>query len=200
VSTDRTIVTAAKAIRRTWKAIASHCGDLPEVSVAIRDQGPPGHQVVVVDEHDGHMLWVARSAIHTAAHELLAALIHAAVDCSADVTSRQGRYHNERFAVIAGWFGLNVERSQVHGWVDVGLSEDARRLYRTQIADLAEHLPSGPVPVVPSRSAVTGRVTSNGPLSARCGCNRLIKVSRRTLAVGPIVCGVCRELFVCLSS
>jgi hypothetical protein len=106
-------------------------------------------------------------------------------------TSRQGRYHNRRYATLAGELGLQVASVQPIGWSVTTVPDTTAAAYAGQLEDLAAALvlwrrheyPSGAGP------------RSRNLLAAACGCGRRIRVAKTTLAEAPIVYGACEQLF-----
>src|SRR5437016_11286201 len=61
-------------------------------------------------------------------------------------TSRQGRYHNRRFRMLAEEVGLEGERDPERGWPLMVLSEEAKAAYRDTVAQLEDVLAGRPGP------------------------------------------------------
>lgn len=106
-------------------------------------------------------------------------------------TSRAGRYHNGIFKALAIDAGLTVEKDKRIGWTTPGLTEQALIRYATPIAQLD--------------GAIAAYMLTNNPLAGKpkqsmlkmtCGCDRIIRVTRKVLRVGPISCGVCGRDFL----
>jgi hypothetical protein len=134
-------------------------------------------------------LW-ARSAT-----DMFAVLLHEAAHAIASQrgvkdTSRQGRYHNGQFRMIADEVGLEGERDPERGWSLTALSAEAKAWYTETLAQLKAALAgrSGPR----DRAA---RAACAGPV---CGCGRWMPVTRarrRRIVADTVMCDVCAERF-----
>jgi hypothetical protein len=127
--------------------------------------------------------------------DVLGALLHEAAHGLADVrgipdTSRQGRYHNRRYAALARELGLDVTQAPGIGWSATSVPAGTAAGYRTVLDDLAAAL------TLWRRSEhPRGRRGSNNPLTCSCPCGRRIRAAAATLAAGPIRCGLCDSPF-----
>jgi hypothetical protein len=202
------------ALDRIWATIRDRHPDVPDVIFTIQ----PG---TAVERSVGHLatarwrtgilseLAIAGDALAGDVEDTLAVLLHMAAHGLAHTrgiadTSRQGRYHNSRYAALADELGLRTEpthndmgvaHTQVPplttaryagplGDLRVALTEDVRAM----VADVGQA----------SRAASTRRTSSNNPLSTICSCRpkpRRIRVAASVLGEGPIICGICRQEF-----
>lgn len=143
-------------------------------------------------------LFVGGEGLRRGARAVLGTLLHEAAHGVASTrgikdTSRQGRYHNKKFAELAAELGIVVAPDGARGWSATTLPDATAAVYVAQLAGLAEAITA-------YRSAeVTGGggTTSRNSPPAVCGCApaRRIRVARSVLAAGPIVCGVCGQEF-----
>jgi hypothetical protein len=145
---------------------------------------------------DRHEVLVGGEGLHRGPVEVLGTLLHEAAHGLAQArsiqdTSRQGRYHNRRYAALAGELGLEVASVQPIGWSVTTVPEQTAGAYASQLEDLAaalilwrrhEH-----------RSGTGPR--SRNLLAATCGCGRRIRVAKTTLAEAPILCSLCAQPF-----
>jgi hypothetical protein len=124
---------------------------------------------------------VLGTLLHEAAHALAAA--RGITD-----TSRQGRYHNKKYAALARELGLDVTETPGFGWTITTVPDPTADRYVTQLDALqaamtlwrnAEHTPA----------AATRRSTNL--IAAACPCGRSIRVAASTLAEAPITCQAC---------
>jgi len=106
-------------------------------------------------------------------------------------TSRQGRYHNSVFRRLAIEVGLEVARDGSRGWSGTEVPTATAARYRPVLADLSGAL----VLWRRAEHGTSGRAPTRNPTVCRCECGRRIRVSERTLAQGPIVCGRCQSEF-----
>src|SRR5215218_5531859 len=128
---------------------------------------------------------VLGTLLHEAAH----GLAHAR---KVSDTSRQGRYHNRRYATLAGELGLEVAHLDPIGWSATSVPELTAARYVEVLAELGAALvlwrraeqadPAGP-----------GR--SRNALACSCGCGRRIRVARSVLELAPILCAGCAQPF-----
>lgn len=106
-------------------------------------------------------------------------------------TSRQGRWHNERFRALGTELGLTLEHHNQIGWSITTVPDDTCRRYRDELEGLA-------LALVAYRRREPGRHggrKSNNGLTAECDCGRKIRVSYKAFNAGPIICGVCTVAF-----
>ncbi len=128
---------------------------------------------------------VLGTLLHEAAHALAAA--RGITD-----TSRQGRYHNKKYARLAQELGLEVTETPGFGWTITTVPAATADRYAAQLAALkdamtiwrnSEHIPA----------AATRRSTNL--IAAACPCGRSIRVAASTLAEAPITCQACDGSF-----
>ncbi|MFJ9363876.1 hypothetical protein ACIRRA_05565 [Nocardia sp. NPDC101769] len=103
-------------------------------------------------------------------------------------TSRQGRWHNERFRALGEELGLTLTHHPKLGWSVTTVPDTTREHYREAMEELAFAL------VAYHRrepDRLGGRKSNNNGLSAECDCGRKIRVARSTFEAGPIYCGNC---------
>jgi hypothetical protein len=140
---------------------------------------------------------VLGTLIHEAAHGVAYTRRARAGDDAAEIkrwadTSRQGRFHNKRFAAIARELGLDVEQAPGMGWSDTSVPDGTAAAYRGVLRSLSAAL-------VAFRHAEqgTGRRTSNNNyVAAVCECGRRIRAAESVLDLGPITCALCGSDFV----
>jgi hypothetical protein len=128
---------------------------------------------------------VLGTLLHEAAH----GLAHAR---KVSDTSRQGRYHNRRYATLAGELGLAVAHLQPIGWSATSVPEPTAARYVEVLAELAAAL------VLWRRAEQTspaGSGRSRNALACSCACGRRIRVARSVLELAPILCAGCAQPF-----
>lgn len=213
-----------QAIENCWRAIQANHPEVPDVVVTLGagriSRGLKlGHFAASVwtdGTTDIHELFVGGEGLQRGAQALMGTLIHEAGHALAEArgvkdTSRQGRYHNEKFRRIAEEMGIEVSHDASLGWSSTVMPDQTALAYQEAIMDLdmtmtawrhgAEGMIFGPggVPVAGpgNRPAPRpgGRTSSNNGLSVSCGCGRKIRVSQTVLALGGITCNVCQEEF-----
>jgi hypothetical protein len=128
---------------------------------------------------------VLGTLLHEAAHGL-------AYDCKISDTSRQGRYHNRRYASLAQELGLEVAHLHPIGWSATRVPEPTATRHADVLAELAEAL------VLwrrPEQASPAGSGRSRNALACSCACGRRIRVARSVLELAPILCGACAQPF-----
>jgi hypothetical protein len=147
-----------------------------------------------------------QTLLHEGAHALNAARGESG-------TSKEGRYHNKTFLAAAEEMGLRFEGQPdaTIGYSSVVLTDEARKTYTDVIEALDEAIAvymdtfaglrtqggqEGGAAPVPGAGAPKAK-SRNNP-KAMCGCEepRILRASKKVLAEGPILCGLCREEFV----
>ena len=107
-------------------------------------------------------------------------------------TSRQGRYHNRRYAALARELGLDVAHLDPIGWSATSVPDHTATRYAEALAELGAAL-------VLWRRAEQASAAGSGPsrnaLACSCGCGRRIRVARSVLELAPILCGACAQRF-----
>ncbi len=146
---------------------------------------------------------ILKTLVHEAAHALAQAR-------GIKDTSREGRYHNQRFAELAQEMGLVVEADTRLGIRTPGLRPEwleehyrplvqtiaaaSHRLWQDDHSTLARAGGNGHT----GKSAVNGATGPKGRLvKAVCHCSppRIIRAARQTLRAAPIRCAACGGAF-----
>jgi hypothetical protein len=197
------------ALEHAWTAIRGHHPDVPQVVIVVASGSDPrsrrlnlGHFAAarwqLTDQAtDRAEVLVSGEGLQRGPVDVLGTLLHEAAHGLAHArtisdTSRQGRYHNRRYATLAGELGLDVAHVQPIGWTATSVPESTASRYVEVLAELAAALvlwrraeqvsPAGP-----------GR--SRNALACSCACGRRIRVARSVLELAPILCGGCAQPF-----
>ena len=192
------------ALEHTWQSIRSRHPEVPE-AVLVVASGAEGKRLNLghfaphrwqVQGADRHEVLVGGEGLQRGPVDVLGTLLHEAAHGLAQArstqdTSRQGRYHNHRYATLAAELGLEVASIQPIGWSATTVPEQTAAAYAGQLEDLATAL------VLWRRQE---HRTGAGPrsrnlLAATCGCGRRIRVAKTTLAEAPILCAACELPF-----
>ncbi|KIA61250.1 hypothetical protein [Nocardia vulneris] len=205
--TDSDTITGllVSALEHTWAAIRSRHPDVPEVVLTV-GSGSTGSDLTlghfapnrwIRGEYELHELFVGGEGLQRGAADVLGTLLHeaahgVAVTRGIKDTSRQGRWHNERFRGIGEELGLTLNHHPKLGWSLTRVPADTERLYRDELDKLAFALVAYRRREPQRRG---GRKSSNNGVSAECGCGRKLRISRSAFEVGGIRCEVCDELF-----
>jgi hypothetical protein len=192
------------ALEHTWQTIRTRHPDVPEavLVVASGSEGkrlnlghfaPHRWQVAGADRHE---VLVGGEGLHRGSVEVLGTLLHEAAHGLAQArqvqdTSRQGRYHNRRYAQLARELGLDVATVKPIGWSATTVPEPTAVAYAGQLEELQAAL----VLWRRQEHRIGTGCRSRNLLAAACACGRRIRVAKATLVEAPIVCGSCEEPF-----
>lgn len=188
----------------TWTAIRRQHGEIPPVVIIIASgtgtrQARWGHHAPGRWHHTGteHAeVMISGEGLRRTPPEVLATLLHEAAHALAHArgitdTSRQGRYHNRKYALLAAELGLEVKEGSQFGWTITTVPAGTARRYETQLTALAaamtiwreaEHIPG------------TKKRDTN-LIAAACPCGRKIRAAASTLKEAPIRCEACDGSF-----
>jgi hypothetical protein len=149
-----------------------------------------------VNGSDRHEVLVGGEGLNRGALEVLGTLLHEAAHGLAQArsiqdTSRQGRYHNRRYATLAHELGLEVASVKPIGWSATTVPDTTAAAY----AGPLEALQAALVLWRHQEHRIGPGSRSRNLLAAACGCGRRIRATKATLAEAPIVCGVCAQPF-----
>ena len=194
------------ALETCWTAIRAHHPDVPEV-VVILGAGSEARRGLFKWGHFAAARWhvaganrpevlVSGEGLNRGARAVLATLLHEAAHGLATTrgvkdTSRQGRWHNRRFAALARELGLAVTEDRTTGWSQTRLTDQLAGRYAEQLAGLDaalglwRHAERQHGPAAGSRNL----------LACACACGRKLRVAAATLEQAPILCGGCEEPF-----
>jgi hypothetical protein len=194
------------ALEDAWTAIRTHHADVPQV-VVILGAGSEARRGLFKWGHFAAARWhvaganrpevlVSGEGLRRGAHQVLATLLHEAAHGMANTrqiqdTSRQGRWHNRRFATLAGELGLKVTQDQQTGWSQTHLTDELATRYADQLSGLASALQLWRH----AELQLGTPTTSRNLLACSCACGRKLRVARSTLEQAPILCGACQEPF-----
>src|SRR3954471_14820008 len=156
------------ALEHSWAAIRSRHPDLPEVVVVLASGSVGtapgtlrlGHFAAMrwhhADNHPGAEpgrgtaeampeVFVGGEGLARGPVDVLGTLLHEATHALAFVrgikdTSRQGRYHNRRFATLAAELGLHITEAPGIGWSDTHMPETTVTAYAGVIDELRRAL------------------------------------------------------------
>jgi hypothetical protein len=190
-----------RVLEDTWQAIRARQPQIPPVVVVIASgtdgrQARWGHHAPQrwrVGLEDRAEIMISGEGLKRGASAVLGTLLHEAAHALAAArgikdSSRQGRYHNKRYKILAEELGITVEHDPRLGWSITTVPEStllsfARQLYELQNAITLwrhdEHAPAG-----------TTRRSTN-LIAAACPCGRSIRIAASTLAEAPVTCRAC---------
>jgi hypothetical protein len=203
-SPDGTASLLVAALERTWQTIRTRHSDVPD-AVLVVASGTDGKRLNLghfalhrwqVNGTDRHEVLVGGEGLQRGPTEVLGTLLHEAAHGLAQArsiqdTSRQGRYHNRRYATLARELGLEVASVKPIGWSATTVPEHTAGVYAGQLEELAAAL----VLWRRQEHRIGAGSRSRNLLAAVCGCGRRIRAAKATLAEAPIVCSSCEEPF-----
>jgi hypothetical protein len=192
------------ALEHTWQAIQQRHPDVPD-AVLVLASGAEGKRLNwghfaphrwQVQGADHHEVLVGGEGLHRGPTEVLGTLLHEAAHGLAQArgvqdTSRQGRYHNRRYAHLARELGLDVTQVKPVGWSATTVPQATAGAYAGQLEELQAAL----VLWRRQEHRIATGTRSRNLLAAACGCGRRIRVAKATLAEAPILCGHCAQPF-----
>ena len=191
----------------TWKTIRRRHPEVPPVVIIIASgtggkQAKWGHHAPGRWHHDDteHAeVMIRGEGLRRTPQEVLGTLLHEAAHALAAArgitdTSRQGRYHNRKFAVLATELGLDAaeDPSGKFGWTITTVPDLTVGIYAGSLAALGEAMTLW-------RSAehtdTSARRRDTNLIAAICLCGRTIRVAASTLKEAPITCQACDGSF-----
>lgn len=200
-----TAAAVVAALEGAWAAIRDRHSEIPAAVIIIGSgtsgrHAKWGHYATMRWQHGTNQLpevLVSGEGLKRPATEVLTTLLHEAAHALADVrgirdTSRQGRWHNHKFAALADELGLDTEKDSRIGYSPCTLRDTTAATYKTQLRRLTAMLSAYRHPET-QRASTTRK--SNNALACACACPRRIRVARAVLDQGPIVCINCDEPF-----
>jgi len=191
-----------------WTTIRSWHPEIPQAVIVVGSGSPTrptqpfkwGHFAALRWQHGTDLMpevLVSGEGLSRTPAQVLTTLLHEAAHALADTrkikdTSRQGRWHNKHFAVLAKELGLIPSKDPKIGWSPCTLPDSTAVIYGQELADLTTVLRAFRVPEL---LRVKERTNSNNGLSIECDCGRKIRVSTAVFEAGPILCGLCKQPF-----
>jgi hypothetical protein len=197
------------ALEHAWTSIRSHHPDVPQVVIVVASGSDPrsrrlnlghfaaGRWQLTDQPTDRAEVLVSGEGLQRGPVDVLGTLLHEAAHGLAYArkisdTSRQGRYHNRRYATLAGELGLDIAHLDPIGWSATSVPDPTAARYAETLTELTEAL------VLWRRAEQanpTGPGRSRNALACSCGCGRRIRVARSVLELAPILCAGCAQPF-----
>lgn len=192
------------ALEATWASIRSHHDDVPAVVIVLASgtsgrAAKLGHYAASRWDVAGSVtaeVLVAGEGLGYGAAEVLGTLLHEAAHGMAHErkitdTSRGGRYHNRRYAAVAGEVGLVAMQGTQFGWALTALAEGTAQRYVDALAGVEAALHLSRRAEVPVARAASG----SSLVACTCPCGRRLRASRMVLDEAEIRCGRCGQCF-----
>lgn len=197
--------TVTSALERAWATIRHHNPDVRPAVMCVylhpagdrlghywRDSWTATEGRLVDEVH------VSSATLAAGATETMITLLHEAAHSlgtakGQKTTSRQGRYHNARFAALALGLGLDVARHKRLGVHTPSMQAGTMVAYQTTLDDLA-----GSIKLWQELPGAVGAAPKKGSrnLKAECpACHRKIRLSMKTWKQGAILCIPCSTDF-----
>ena len=197
------------ALEHAWTGIRYHHPDVPQVVIVVASGSDPrsrrlnlghfaaGRWQLTDQPTDRPEVLVSGEGLQRGPIDVLGTLLHEAAHGLAYThkisdTSRQGRYHNRRYATLAQELGLDVTHVQPIGWSATSVPDHTASRYAEVLAKLAEALALWRRA---EQAAPAGPGRSRNALACSCSCGRRIRVARKVLELAPILCGACAQPF-----
>jgi hypothetical protein len=139
---------------------------------------------------------ISGEGLHRDPRAILGTLLHEAAHALAAArgikdTSRQHRYHNRQFKILAEELGLAVDHHQRIGWSLTSVPDPTAQIYAGWLVKLHAALTLWRhTEYKTTTGAGTGTGTSS-LIAAACPCGRSIRIAATTLAAAPVFCGAC---------
>ena len=203
-SLDGTASLLVAALEHAWQTIRRRHPDVPDavVVVASGSEGkrlnwghfaPHRWQVSGADRHE---VLVGGEGLQRGPVDVLGTLLHEAAHGLAQArsiqdTSRQGRYHNRRYATLGRELGLDVTSVKPIGWSATTVPQQTASAFTSQLEELQTAL----VLWRRQEHRIGSGTRSRNLLAATCACGRRLRVAKATLAEAPILCGACQQPF-----
>jgi hypothetical protein len=197
------------ALEHAWIGIRSRHPEVPQVVIVVASGSDPrsrrlnlGHFAAgrwQLTDHatDRPEVLVSGEGLQRGPVDVLGTLLHEAAHGLAYArtvsdTSRQGRYHNRRYATLARELGLQVAHLDPIGWSGTSVPDPTAARYAETLAELGAAL------VLWRRAeqaSPVGSGRSRNALACSCRCGRRIRVARSVLEQAPILCAGCAQPF-----
>ena len=198
------ISAVVRVLEDIWSAIRARHGEVPAVVIIIasgtdRKQPVWGHHAPG-RWHTGTgqraEIMISGEGLGRTPQDVLGTMLHEAAHALAAVrgikdTSRQGRYHNTKYKMLAEELGITLTFDPAIGWSITSVPDSTAQTYADQLAALRDAMTLWRTN---EELSPTQRRNSN-LIAAICPCGRSIRAARSTLAEAPIICTACGEPF-----
>src|SRR4051794_24263826 len=198
------------ALEAAWAAIRAKHPEVPAAVVIVGSGSPAKGSQSLKWGHFATLRWqsgeqklpevlVSGEGLSRTAAEVFTTLLHEATHGLADArgvqdTSRQGRWHNKKFANLAAELGLDARKDNKLGYSPCALTDKTSATYADAITALGDALRAyrHPEPTGEGKQ----RTNNNNGFSCECECPRKIRISKAAFEDGgPIVCATCNAAF-----
>ena len=199
------------ALETAWAAIRARHPEVPDAVLIVGSGSPAKGSQSMKWGHFASLRWqsgdtqlpevlVSGEGLSRTPAEVFTTLLHEAAHGLAEArgiqdTSRQGRWHNKKFATLAAELGLQAAKDDKLGYSPCTLTDTASADYATTITALGAALRAyrHPEPTGEGKQ----RTNNNNGVSCECECPRKIRLSLTAFDEGrPIVCADCNAAFL----
>lgn len=197
------------ALETAWATIRTRHPEVPDAVLIVGSGSPANAKAAMKWGHFAALRWqhgdtrlpevlISGEGLKRSPAEVLVTLLHEATHGLADArgiqdTSRQGRWHNKRFAKLAAELGLEARKDDKLGYSPCTLTDQAAITYADTITTLGKALNAYRHPDL---FVGKQRTNNNNGITVECDCPRKIRLSDTAFEQGPIVCGVCEMPFL----
>jgi len=210
---DKTLSDITRALEKAWEVIQRAHDDTRD-AVMVVYRHPKGDRrghfaqdswTIAGDSPDDNPEQDALDEIHISSHILsqggrsvFETCLHEAVHSIATTrqvkdTSRQGRWHNKKFAALADELGLVVERDEKIGHITPDITSETAERFASTIKMLDEAL-GDLYQTIPVKGAGPTRKANTVKLVCPT-CGRYFRIGTKQFDLGGIVCEPCGEVF-----
>jgi hypothetical protein len=192
------------ALEQCWATIRARHPEVPAAIIVVGSGSPTkandtlkwGHFASLRWQHGSRRLpevLVSGEGLSRTPEEIFTTLLHEATHGLADTrsiqdTSRQGRWHNKRFAKLAAELGMDTTKHDKFGYSPCTLQPATTAHFRAVIDGLAAALGAyRHAEVIETKQ----RASNNNGVVCECDCPRKIRLSTAVYEAGPIWCGMC---------
>ena len=193
-----------RVLEDIWRAIRARHIELPAVVIIVasgteRKQPVWGHHAPgrwQAGNEQRAEIMISGEGLRRQPRDVLGTLLHEAAHALAAArgikdTSRQHRYHNTKYKMLAEELGITVTFDPTIGWSITTVPDATAGTYADQLTALQAAMTLWRTD---EELAPTARRNSN-LIAAICSCGRSIRAASSTLAEAPIVCTACGEPF-----
>ena len=193
-----------RVLEDIWRTIRARHTELPAVVIIIasgteRKQPVWGHHAPgrwQAGNEQRAEIMISGEGLRRTPRDVLGTLLHEAAHALAAArgikdTSRQHRYHNTKYKMLAEELGITVTFDPTIGWSITTVPDQTAEHYAGQLAALQAAMTLWRTD---EELTPTQRRNSN-LIAAICPCGRSIRAAASTLAEAPIICTACGEPF-----
>lgn len=204
---NATLSAVTRTLEIAWQAVQAKHGDVRDAVIVVylhpkndrRGHWAPESWTVASDDTENNQpehideVHISSHILAQGARSIMETVVHEAAHSAARArgikdVSRQGRWHNKRFAAIAEEFGLMVERDAKIGHRTPDLTDEAVSEYQESIMWIKEATGDLFQVVTPSNKPTRPANT----VKLVCpDCGRYFRIGRKQLELGPLACVPC---------